>query len=174
MTESDHNEASSGNLCVIILIVKVSQLDCRLVISYHFVFTLQKLVSVFRKTFLVQSVKRDRALTNLSRKKLFQASKCLIFEKFFFFFLWISFVWYQQNNLKFPVIFLRQTLYPRNVRYMMKKLYPRTCIPLELERIFGDFDARPPTHLIHFKWTFHVDISWYTPFFKVLDYKDSV
>jgi len=28
-----------------------------------------------------------------------------------------------------------------------------------LERIFGDFDARPPTYLIHFKWTFHVNIS---------------
>ena len=28
-----------------------------------------------------------------------------------------------------------------------------------LERIFGDFDARPPTYLIHFKWTFDVDIS---------------
>jgi len=26
-----------------------------------------------------------------------------------------------------------------------------------LERIFGDLDARPPTYLIHFKSTFHVD-----------------
>jgi len=33
-----------------------------------------------------------------------------------------------------------------------------------LERIFGDFDARPSTYLIHFKWTFDVDIS--TPLFK--------
>jgi len=28
-----------------------------------------------------------------------------------------------------------------------------------LERIFGDFDARPLTYLTHFKWTFDVDIS---------------
>jgi len=39
---------------------------------------------------------------------------------------------------------------------------------MELERIFGDFDARPPiyppTYLIHFKWKFDVDIS--TPFFQ--------
>ena len=27
-----------------------------------------------------------------------------------------------------------------------------------LKRIFGDFDARPPTYLINFKWTFDVDI----------------
>jgi len=36
-----------------------------------------------------------------------------------------------------------------------------------LERIFGDFDARRgnlPTNLIHFKWTFHVDIT--TTYFK--------
>jgi len=31
-----------------------------------------------------------------------------------------------------------------------------------LERIFGDFDARPLTYLMHFKLTFDVDIS--TPF----------
>jgi len=31
-----------------------------------------------------------------------------------------------------------------------------------LERIFGDFDAWPPTYLIHFKWKFDVDIG--TPF----------
>ena len=28
-----------------------------------------------------------------------------------------------------------------------------------LERIIGDFDARPPTYLIHFKRAFDVDIS---------------
>jgi len=58
----------------------------------------------------------------------------------------------------------RQTLYPRNVRYVIKKLYPRRTYryvhSMGLERIFGDFDARRgnlPTYLIHFKWTFHVD-----------------
>jgi len=42
----------------------------------------------------------------------------------------------------------RQTLYPRNVSYMMKKLYPRTvhAFHMGLERILGDFDARPPTY----------------------------
>jgi len=55
----------------------------------------------------------------------------------------------------------RQTLYPRNLRYMMEKLYPRTlhAFLMGLERIFGDFDARPPTYLIYFKWTFDVHIS---------------
>jgi len=28
-----------------------------------------------------------------------------------------------------------------------------------LESIFGNFDARPPIYLIHFKWTFDVDMS---------------
>jgi len=35
---------------------------------------------------------------------------------------------------------------------------------MELESIFRDFDARPPTYLIHFKWTF--DLDWSTPIKK--------
>jgi len=59
----------------------------------------------------------------------------------------------------------RQTLYPRNVRYMMKKLYPRTgaCIPygtrMHFRRLRRTRATNLPTNLIHFKWTFHVDVS---------------
>ena len=54
-----------------------------------------------------------------------------------------------------------QTLYPRNVRYMMKKLYPRTCIPYGTRTHFRRLRRTAtnlPTYLIHFKRTFDVDI----------------
>jgi len=53
----------------------------------------------------------------------------------------------------------KDMLYPRNVRYDVKVISTLYAFHMELERIFGNFDARPPTYLIHFKWTFHVDIS---------------
>jgi len=37
-------------------------------------------------------------------------------------------------------------LYPRNVRYMMKNYIHVHAFHMGLERIFGDFDARPPTY----------------------------
>jgi len=52
-------------------------------------------------------------------------------------------------RIKYRTIKIRQTLYPRNVRYLMKTLYPHTCIPYGTRTHFRRLrrTARKPINL---------------------------